>query len=116
MNVQKREMEAEEMIENVCATAEICSRILEDKKSLNPDFLDYLGKEGEKREKPFRRFVEIWYENFLNEYSEKISEDDSNLQMELKHCVNKMRKQKYAETRGFPDTGNFKSADFGFSF
>ncbi len=116
MNVQKREMEVEEMVENACATAEICSRILKDKKSLNPDFLDYLGKEGEKREKPFRRFVEIWYENFLNEYSEKISEDDSNLQMELKHCVNKMRKQKYAETRSFPDTGNIKGADFGFSF
>lgn len=115
MDVQKREMEVKEMIENVCATAEICSRILEDGEELNPDFLEFLGKEGEKRGKPFRRFVEIWHENFLNEYSEKISEDNSNLQMELKHCVNELLKPKNTETRNFPDTSNVEMAGYGLS-
>ncbi len=116
MNAKKREMETEEMFENICATAEICSRILKEKNELNPDFLEYLGKEGEKRGKPFRRFVEIWHKNFLDEYSEKISEDDSDLQMELKHCVNKLLKQKNEETRSFPDTSDIKRTGCEFLF
>ena len=100
------------MVESTLATAEICSKILEEEKGLPPEFLDYLGKEGKKRGKPFREFVKIWYDNFKNEYSQKISEDNSNLQMELKHCVNKLLKPKNAETRCIPDTSNIQ--DYGF--
>lgn len=112
LDVQKREAEVKEMVESTLATAEICSKILEEEKSLPPEFLDYLGKEGKKRGKPFREFVKSWYDNFKNEYSKKISEDNSNLQMNLKHCVNKLLKPKNAEMRGFPDTSNIQDYEF----
>lgn len=102
MDVQKRELEADEMLESAYATAEICNQILSDQTTLNPDFLDFLEREGKKREKPFRKFVEIWYENFLNEYKDKISDDNSNLQMELKHRMDNCSKVKKMTVRNLP--------------
>lgn len=97
-----REMEADEMLESAYATAEICNQILSDQTTLNPDFLDFLEREGKKREKPFRKFVEIWYENFLNEYKDKLSDDNSNLQMELKQRMDNCSKVKKMIVRNLP--------------
>ena len=55
----------ENMMEQASATAAVCGQILDDEKHLNAKFLEFLDKEGAKRNKDFRGFVERLYKMFM---------------------------------------------------
>lgn len=72
-NVNKMKKDAENMMEQASATAAVCGQILDDEKHLNAKFLEFLDKEGAKRNKDFRGFVERLYKMFMKQRKDSMS-------------------------------------------
>ena len=54
-------------------TATVCDQILNDEKNLNGKFLEFLDKESERTQKPFRKLVESLYKKFQKERRDNLS-------------------------------------------
>lgn len=92
--VQTMKQDAEEMLEKAYDTAAVCSQILSDEKHLNQKFLEFLDREGQRTNKPTRRYVEHLYEKFQKERRESLS--DWQLEMlQLRSERNQMERPKY---------------------
>lgn len=72
--VQTMKQDAEAMLEKAYDTAAVCSQILSDEKRLNQKFLEFLDREGQRTNKPTRRYVEHLYEKFQKERRESLSD------------------------------------------
>lgn len=71
--VEQMKKEAEEMLSQAVETATVCDQILNDEKNLNGKFLEFLDKESERTQKPFRKLVESLYKKFQKERRDNLS-------------------------------------------
>ncbi len=72
--VQAMKQDAEGMLEKAYDTAAVCSQILDDEKKLNQKFLEFLDREGQRTNRPTRRYVEHLYAKFQKERRESLSD------------------------------------------
>ena len=71
--VEQMKKEAEEMLSQAVETATVCDQILNDEKNLNGKFLEFLDRESERTQKPFRKLVESLYKKFQKERRDNLS-------------------------------------------
>lgn len=77
--VEKMRENADDMLQKAFSVSDICHKILHNESTLNKQFLDFLDREGQRRNKQIRQSVENLYKRFDEERRSKMTELDYEL-------------------------------------